>query len=490
MSELDSRLMEASTITIHWHDDGQPVYSADFQSGATDIRRLATAGGDNNVRIWRVEPRDPETASEIDTSAVNRCPISVQYLSTLRKHTQAVNCCRFSPDGKVLATAGDDGTIMLWTLADHIIKDFEDTENDDIPLESWQVQAQLRSSTSEIYDICWSPDGKNLVAGSMDNTLTVYKMDSLGTSIMGTLVNSTKSHGHYVQGVCWDPLGEYIASQSADRLVLVLKCVRTPSGNMNSIKTSHRFQRMLNSALYHPETLPSFFRRLAFSPDGAFLVTPAGIEFEAGVPRGIADQPDIPSAVGNSVYVYLRSDLDATPTFQLKLNDSSKPAIVVSFSPVKYVSTATGSTTLPYKMMFAVATQDSVIVYSTFDFKPLCYANNLHYSSITDVAWYPDGSGLIVTSTDGFCSVLSFKENIFGTPYTEKTLDNQKEESTKMDVDDESAKTATLMKPAINTIDQFFDNMTMNGDLAADDKGKPSPKKRITPTLVGLVQDV
>jgi hypothetical protein len=30
--------------------------------------------------------------------------------------------------------------------------------------------------------------------------------------------------------------------------------------------------------LFHDETLPSFFRRLAWSPDGSFLLVPAGID--------------------------------------------------------------------------------------------------------------------------------------------------------------------------------------------------------------------
>lgn len=480
--------MEASTITIHWHDDGQAVYSANLQPGANDFQRLATAGGDNNVRIWRVNPQDSETTSRTEAGAVE-CPISVQYLSTLRKHTQAINCCRFSPNGNILATAGDDGTIMLWTLADHIIKDFEDTENEDTPLESWQIEAQLRSSTSEIYDICWSPDGKNLVAGSMDNTLSVYKVDSTGASVLGSIVHSSKSHGHYVQGVCWDPLGECIASQSADRLVLILKCVKSLGGHFDSIKTSHRFLRALNSALYHPETLPSFFRRLAFSPDGAFLLTPAGFDLEMDGPQGSAEQPDTPSVAGNSVYVYLRSDLDNSPTLKLKLNGSSKPAIAVSFSPVKYQSLSTGLTNLPYNMIFAVATQDSVIVYSTFDFEPLCYANNLHYSSITDVAWYPDGTGLIVTSTDGFCSVLNFEKSVFGSPFFEMNTQCQSGESTKTNANVGSAH-ATIPVKTANTIDRFFENNTITGVPDASQEGKESLKKRITPTLLGLIQGV
>lgn len=447
--------MDASTLTIHWHDDSQPIYSVSFQPDhsrtAGHSFRVATAGGDNNVRIWRVCNRKCDLA---DASSTQKPLASVEYLSTLRKHTQAVNCCRFSPDGSILATAGDDGAIILWKLADHILKDFEDTDNDDEPVESWLVVAQLRSSTSEIYDICWSHDGNNLIAASLDNALSIFRIEVTDSAITGVLLQSAKCHTHYVQGVAWDPLGEYVASQSADRLVLISKTARSALGDLTGITLLHRFNRIQNRSLYYPETLPSFFRRLQFSPDGAFLVTPAGVEMDAeGLPNDnesqshtsvnepqtsvSESQPSVndsqslppvnitqslpsanntqsrPSVNGNNVYVYLRSTIDKTPAF--KLSGLSKPAVAVSFSPVAYTSTTDQPlSTLKYAMLLAVATQDSVIVYTTDTFKPVGFISNLHFSSITDLAWYPDGSGLLVSSTDGFCSTINFEKDQFG----------------------------------------------------------------------------
>ena len=49
--------MKASPLLISWHNDNTPIYSAHFEPHGKG--RLATAGGDNNVRIWKVE-RDGE----------------------------------------------------------------------------------------------------------------------------------------------------------------------------------------------------------------------------------------------------------------------------------------------------------------------------------------------------------------------------------------------------------------------------------------------
>jgi WD40 repeat protein len=37
-----------------------------------------------------------------------------QPVVQLKDHTAAVNSLAFSPDGKMLAAASDDGTIILW----------------------------------------------------------------------------------------------------------------------------------------------------------------------------------------------------------------------------------------------------------------------------------------------------------------------------------------------------------------------------------------
>ena len=75
--------MKATPLIINWHDQNAPVYSAHFEPNGKG--RLATAGGDNHVRIWQVDCSGPER--------------KVVYLSTLSKHNQAVNVVRWAPKG-------------------------------------------------------------------------------------------------------------------------------------------------------------------------------------------------------------------------------------------------------------------------------------------------------------------------------------------------------------------------------------------------------
>jgi hypothetical protein len=73
---------------------------------------------------------------------------------------------------------------------------------------------------------------------------------------------------------------------------------------------------------------------------------------------------------------------------------------------------------LPYRSVFAVLTLDSVLVYDTYHSRPLSIVRGLHYAGLTDCTWSKDGLNLLVSSTDGYISVLSFSPGELGDVYT------------------------------------------------------------------------
>jgi chromatin assembly factor 1 subunit B len=77
--------------------------------------------------------------------------------------------------GELLATAGDDGNVLLWVPSDNpaYASNFGDDGLEDV--EHWRVKTMCRSSSgSEIYDLAWSPDGQFFITGSMDNVARIY----------------------------------------------------------------------------------------------------------------------------------------------------------------------------------------------------------------------------------------------------------------------------------------------------------------------------
>ncbi|RKF56012.1 putative WD repeat-containing protein C26H5.03 [Golovinomyces cichoracearum] len=199
--------MKASPIIVNWHSDTAPIYSADFQPNGKG--RLATAGGDNNVRLWRLDVEGEDSR--------------VEYLCTMTKHTQAVNAVRWAPKSDLLASASDDGNVITWVLDTRTPKTgFGEEKNDD--KEYWRTKTMVRTmGGSEVYDLAWSPDGTYFITGSMDNVARIYNAQT------GHMVRQIAEHQHYVQGVAWDPLNEYIATQSSDRSVHIYS-LRTKDG--------------------------------------------------------------------------------------------------------------------------------------------------------------------------------------------------------------------------------------------------------------------
>jgi chromatin assembly factor 1 subunit B len=83
---------------------------------------------------------------------------------------------------------------------------------------------------------------------------------------------------------------------------------------------------------------------------------------------------------------------------------------------------------LPYRIVFAVVTKDSIVFYDSQRSLPFAYVDNVHYSNLTDLSWFafyilhqwclvyrsPDGRVVLISSTDGYCSFILFDDTDFG----------------------------------------------------------------------------
>ena len=300
--------------------------------------------------------------------------------------------------GNSLISAGDGGIILIWTrqqetsfAESNILDDDEEDacESNDYK-QSWSVAKMFRTSdTQDIYDIDCSPCGRFVIVGLTDNSAQVWDVWN------GKQVKVLKDHKHFVQGVAWDPLGQYIATQSCDRTVKIWNCVlKRSSASKVNLKFSPHGKFSKSGSLFQDESCVSFFRRLKFSPDGGLLVMPVGL-----APDGTC-----------AVHVAYRSELNhATPRYTI--GGFEKPVIAIRFANHFYekCSEDTRMVDRPYRMLLAVLTQDMVFVFDTEHKEPLWCVSGLHYGTLTDVAWSPSGDSLIVTSTDGFCSLLTFE---------------------------------------------------------------------------------
>ncbi|XP_022232073.2 LOW QUALITY PROTEIN: chromatin assembly factor 1 subunit B [Drosophila obscura] len=395
--------MKCKIPEISWHNR-DPVLSVDIQMNGQGLRspticRLASGGTDAHVLIWYV----------------NRCDngdgVDLELAVDLSRHQRAVNTVRWSPNGELLASGDDESVVFIWKQkADHEVVNILDADaGSQQDKESWMTLKVLRGHREDIYDLSWSPNSQFLVTGSVDNTAMVWDV------YKGKSLAILEDHKGYVQGVAWDPCNQFIATMSTDRQLRIFdthtkRVLHRVSKCTLPVKEGHAIHGK-NIRLYHDGSLQTFFRRLCFTPDGKLLITPAGITDYDGVLKPV-----------NTTYGFSRYDL-TRPAFVLPF--PQEYAVAVRCSPVLYclrpynVDKNPPVISLPYRMIYAVATKNSVFFYDTQQPVPFAIVSNIHYTRLTDLTWSSDGTVLIVSSTDGFCSLLYFEIDELGDRYEE-----------------------------------------------------------------------
>ncbi|OJT03688.1 hypothetical protein TRAPUB_5716 [Trametes pubescens] len=300
--------MRVRTLEIRWHDS-KPISTCDFQPTpfkrarpaqdklfAAQSYRLATGGEDNHVRLWMVHPNIlPQSIVEGASEPPAPRPPRVEYLATLSRHSAAVNVVRFSPNGDLIASAGDDGMIIIWspTTSPHATSYGSDLTPEDLQYEKehWKPRTTFRCTTMQVYDLAWSPTGEYIIAGSTDNCARIF------TANEGKCVHEIAEHNHYVQGVAWDPLNEYIATQSSDRSMHIYS-ISFKQGNLEvhavgkNTKMNHRHSRTPST-----HSRPPPFRRESTASETESVITSVSEQLKDEVSASGSGSREQPSAL-------------------------------------------------------------------------------------------------------------------------------------------------------------------------------------------------
>ncbi|CAH8466253.1 unnamed protein product [Dicrocoelium dendriticum] len=526
--------MRLFTPEIAWHET-LPVYSCDlqlftgsraagsckdtetqvrspltelssFDSGAhshasTDRgwTRLATAGGDNIVRLWRIRLdwitlSASQVASSIgatvskknvDCASLSQLTHHLAYLASLKRHEKPVNVVRWSPSGDYLASAGDDLFVIIWSYQGLSVaaagstdknepdaQSKDDDEDDLISHEHWVPCRSLRRHLEDIYDLCWSPDNQTLVSGSVDHSVIVWQLNlapvvrtssptksvggegtipSIGSSADASVDGPSappvgpgntkcliiRDHKHYVQGVAWDPLGFYMASLSSDRACRIYR-----AGTRNCLAHVSKANKQ---RLFQDDSWKSFFRRLAFSPDGLLLVCPSGnleqapfadtvttVASLACNTSGPSPHANAPSAQfpvvtpQHAAHVFVRTNF-VKPV--VSLPTGPRPVVTVRFCPQPFQLRVSPSAMdpesarphslfdLPYRWLFCLVLEDGLLFYDTQQTVPFAQVSQTHYQALNDATWSADGHLVVTCSTDGYCSLVHFARGELGAVY-------------------------------------------------------------------------
>ena len=186
-----------------------------------DGRWLASGGDDRHVCVWNVSRVSLTHASGSDK------PHRI-----LRGHRHRLQAAAFHPDSVRPGTAAQDCTARIWRV------------------DTGEELLVLRGHEGWVYDIAFSPDGALVLTASEDGTVKVW--DTSG----GAMLLSLSGHEETVYSVCFSPCGRYFASAGED---MAVRLWRTADGACVDVFEEHEGK----------------VSKVAFSPDGRTLCSGA-----------------------------------------------------------------------------------------------------------------------------------------------------------------------------------------------------------------------
>ena len=205
-------------------DDGSSPSAIELQQSQPDARQpvitavaiqpggkiIATAGDDHLVRVW--------------TTA------GARLLRVLRGHRDWVRSLAFSPDGASLASAGDDRRVILWNI------------------ETGKQIADMPRSDSAICSIAYCPDGSLIAAVGFDASIRLL------STATGQQINRIATACEDLRCVSFAPDGHRLAAGGRPGIVAV--CDLRENQVAREIRTS--LKRI---------------RGVVYSPDGNHILT-------------------------------------------------------------------------------------------------------------------------------------------------------------------------------------------------------------------------
>ncbi|MCX8075855.1 MAG: WD40 repeat domain-containing protein [Aquificaceae bacterium] len=171
-----------------------------------DGKTVASGGEDGKIKLW-----------EASTS---------KLLRTLEGHEGSVFSLSFSPTGKLLASGGLDGVLNIWDVRSGKVvhsftayeEDGEGGENGEALEEELEEERMSESEEEGDVDygflgVAFSPDGKILASGNNDGFLRIWDVQS------GELIMATQAHEGEAISVAFSPDGKLLLSGGADGVI-------------------------------------------------------------------------------------------------------------------------------------------------------------------------------------------------------------------------------------------------------------------------------
>ncbi|MFQ5628545.1 MAG: caspase family protein, partial [bacterium] len=253
----------------------------------------------NEINAIAIEPKTQLLAVASEDGLVRICDLETGVeLGALNGHQNSVTAVVFSYDGKYLASASKDSTIILRMASrDGLGLALQDS-----------VVITLRGHSGEVLSLAFSPDDKMLASASADSTIRFWNLKApgalsalFGKSTQFQSMDSIAAHKSEVRALAFSSNGQFFASGAKDGKVILwraksrtqLDSVNISEGGINSLAfqpgnlealllagggddKSVRFWRIDENKLIEKNRINAHrdtVRCIAFSPDGRHVAS-------------------------------------------------------------------------------------------------------------------------------------------------------------------------------------------------------------------------
>src|SRR5919199_577109 len=300
----------------------------------------------------------------------------------LTANAEGVASLALSRDGKILASAGEDGTIRLW-------------DTDGYPI-GQPMDPLPNGLTPALHSVAWSPDGKTLVSGDDKGTIRLW-------DISGKLIKGFKGHEGEVWSIRFSPDGLTIVSSGAAGTIGLWDTDGKPVG-----KPFKGHEGGINS--------------VALSPDGKTIVSggrDGQIRLWNTSGKSIA-QPfkgHQGASIGSLAFsptgsVIVSGGLDATiSVWDLGGNPLLRHPLMGHVGAVRSVAWSPDG-----KTIFSSSWDNTIRLWDT-DGNPIGQPFKGHQGSVYSVAWSPDGKTIVSGSDDSTLRLWDTSGKPIGQPF-------------------------------------------------------------------------
>jgi len=258
---VDTIAAHDNTITqIKYSLDGKVIASAswdktvklwDAKTGKLINTLIGHKDGINSIAFIPTSFNSPDqeegyilvSGSEDQTIKVWQISDQVKLIKTLKGHTDSIKAITVSPDGKLIASAGYDNTIKIWTTAGELLQTIEAHNLAITSIAFTPTPLNLSSKEKSDY---------TLATGSWDNTIKLWSISDAGNN--SKLWHILTGHQDGITTISFNSDGTLLASGSGDRNI---KLWNTQTGEL--IKNLRGHTSQINS--------------LAFSSDDKSIVS-------------------------------------------------------------------------------------------------------------------------------------------------------------------------------------------------------------------------